>query len=356
MANILPHIMEMPTYQSGKQPVDQRGIKLNLNENPFPPSKRVFDALQSIQVDSLNRYPDQLCQELCEEIAKQNFVKTEQVFCGNGSSEIISLLFTVFIGAQGRIALPDPTFSLYENVAARFQVECVKIPTREDYTIDLNSLIKTNADAIILVNPNAPTGLLLPSSDIEYLVCHYSGLIVIDEAYIDFADPKNSAVPLIHQYDNVIVLRTFSKVFSLSGIRIGYCFSNPQFIAALEKSKNLYHVNTISHQLALAALKDKEYLNTTINRIKQIRNRFSDRLKELGFTVLPSETNFILCTPPSHVNMTAKELYEAFIQRNIYVRYFDSPRLKDKLRISVGTEEEMEILFNVVSSIIKEEK
>ncbi len=356
MTYILPHIMEMPSYQSGKQPDEKRAIKLNLNENPFPPSKRVFEALQSIQVDSLKRYPDQLCQELREEIAKHNFVKREQVFCGNGSSEIISLLFTTFIGAQGRIALPDPTFSLYENVAARFQVECVKVPTREDFTIDINSLIESNADAIILVNPNAPTGLLLASSDIEYLVCHYSGLIVIDEAYIDFAYPENSAVPLIHQYDNVIVLRTFSKVYSLCGIRIGYCFSNPQLIAALEKSKNLYHINTISQQLALAALKDKEYLNTTVQMIKQIRDHFSNRLKELGFIVLPSETNFILCSPPSHVNMTAKELFEAFIQRNIYVRYFDSPRLKDKLRISVGTEEEMEILSHEVSSIIKEGK
>ncbi|HHY75071.1 MAG TPA: histidinol-phosphate transaminase [Bacillus bacterium] len=357
MTYILPHIREMKPYEAGIQPSEKRKmIKLNLNENPFPPSQNVLRVLHTIQEDTLRLYPDQHCDELREALAKEYRVTKEQTFCGNGSSEIISLIFKLFIGPHRSIAIPDPTFSLYYSVASIYQVECMKIPTRDDFSVDIDLLLESKANAIILVNPNAPTGRLLDIAEVERLVSKFSGLVIVDEAYIDFANPSSSAIPLLKKYNNLIVIRTFSKVYSLCGIRVGYCFSNKEFITALETGRNLFNVNVISQKLALAALMDQEHLVRTTTAVKHIREAFSNNLRKLGFAVIPSKTNFILCSPPSKLGRNgAKELYNKLLERNIYVRYFETPRLLDKLRISIGTKEEMATLYNQLHQILQSE-
>lgn len=355
MTIILPHINRIKPYVSGIQPSPESNpIKLNLNENPYPPSPNVLHALHTIGEETVRRYPNAQCHELRTALAKQYDVKKEQTFCGNGSSEIISLLFTVFLEAHNRIAIPDPSFSLYYSIAAIHQVECIKVPVQDDFTIDINSLLRSGVNAIVLVNPNAPTGLLLSPTEVEQLVKYFSGLVIVDEAYIDFAEPNSSVISLIKQYKNLIVLRTFSKSYALCGARIGYCFADETLISALEKGKNLYNVNFISQKLALAALQDEEYLKNTTDAIKQTRDTFSENLKNLDFNVIPSQTNFILCSPPAHLGTDrAKEFYYKLLERNIYVRYFEDSLLYDKLRISIGTNEEMNILYGHLKDIVK---
>ncbi|MMZ53639.1 Histidinol-phosphate aminotransferase [compost metagenome] len=355
MSIVQPHIERLHAYSSGIQPPKGNGaIKLNLNENPYPPSTHVLKALHSIDEETLQRYPDALCDELRTALAKLYGVKKEQTLCGNGSSEIISLLFSVFIRAQDRIAIPYPSFSLYHSVAAVHQVECVNVPTQDDFSVNVEWLLESRSNVIVLVNPNAPTGRLLPVSEVERLVKNFPGLVVVDEAYIDFADPHASVIPLIERYANLLVVRTFSKVYSLCGARIGYCFSNEAFIATMEKGKNLYNVNVISQRLALAALQDQEHMKRTAIAVGHTRDAFSANLQSLGFDVIPSQTNFVLCTPPAHIGDNgARQLYEKLMERNIYVRYFEGSRLSDKLRISIGTDEEMTILYNELHCLLE---
>ncbi|MDQ0229164.1 histidinol-phosphate transaminase [Metabacillus malikii] len=351
---ILPHIQRLKPYASGAQPPGGSNvIKLNLNENPYPPSQNVLNVLRTIDEEALRLYPDARCDELREALAQQYGVDKKHTFCGNGSSEIISIIFTVFVESYSRIAIPDPSFSLYHSIASIHQVECVRIPTREDFSVDVDMLVESGAQVIVLVNPNAPTGRLLPFSDVERLVQNFPGLVIVDEAYIDFAESSLSAIPLIECYENLVVVRTFSKAYSLCGARVGYCFSNEKLINALEKGKGLYNVNIISQKLALAALQDQEYMKNTTAAVRRTRGAFSADLRRLGFDVIPSQTNFILCTPPPQMGENgAQELYEKLMERNIYVRYFKDTRLYDKLRISIGTKEEMDTLYNELHSLL----
>ncbi|XEC96015.1 histidinol-phosphate transaminase [Paenibacillus tarimensis] len=356
MGIVLPHIQRLKPYASGAQPPEgSQVIKLNQNENPYPPSAKVLQALRTIGENPLRLYPDSRCGELRAELAKLYGVDKSQTFCGNGSSEIISLLFTVFLEPRSRIAIPDPTFSLYPYIASIHQVECVEIPTREDFSVDIDQLLHSGAQAIMLVNPNAPSGLMLPLSEVERLVSRFAGLVVIDEAYIDFAESELSAISLLDRCKNLIVVRTFSKVYSLCGARVGWCFSNKSLIAALEKGKSLYNVNAISQKLALAALHDQEYMKKAAAAVRRTRDAFSADLQKLGFGVIPSQTNFILCSPPAHLGDNgARYLYEELMERNIYVRHFEDTRLHDKLRISIGTPEEMDVVLQELHSLLGE--
>lgn len=354
MTMILPHIDRLSGYAQGEQPPDGvKAIRLNLNESPYPPSPEVMKALRAIAEESLRRYPDAKCDKLRAALAKQYNVQEEQTFCSNGSSEIISLLMKVFIGPLGQIAIPDPSFPLYQTVAASYQVKCLTIPTRDDFSIDCEQLQYSGAQAVVLVNPNAPTGILLPLTEVERLVKEFAGLVIVDEAYIDFAETGSSALPLIKRYPNLLVVRTFSKAYALCGARIGYCFGNEQLIAALEKGKDIYNVDSISRELALAALCDQDYMQETIKAISQTRERFTEQLRKNGFTVLPSQTNFLLCKPPTGPGcLISSELYSKLMEQHIYVRHYTQPRLAEYLRITVGTDEEMDILLQALLQIM----
>lgn len=350
MSFVLEHIQNLKPYSYGDQP-EKGAIKLNLNENPYPPSENVLQALYSTNEESIRRYPDIRCEELRKEIAGQNHTRMEEVYCGNGSSEILSLIFNVCIGSGNQAVIPYPSFFLYYSIAALNQVECINLALGKDFLVQPDNIINSHAKAAILVNPHAPTGTVLPVQEVERVVKNFKGLLIVDEAYIDYADSCSSSVPLIQKYPNLIVVRTLSKSSALCGIRVGYCISNEDIIASLEKSGTNYNVNAISQRLALASLRDQEYKKEIIRLVKNTRNSFSSKLKKLGFQVVPSQTNFILCTPPVKSGFGAKELYEKLRERNIYVRHFQAPTLHDKLRISIGTEAEMNTLFQELADL-----
>jgi len=344
----LPHIEALNTYALGEQPPEGAvSIKLNQNESPYPPSPKVLEALRTLGEEELRRYPDPTCTELRQVISRQIGVNPAQIFCGNGSSEIISLFYKVFIGPGGLVALTDPTFALYNTVAASFQASCITVPLRDDFTVDVDGLLASGAKAVVLVNPNAPTGMLIDNGELERLVRGFDGLVVIDEAYIDFSVEGATALPLLQQYDNLIVMRTFSKAFALCGARVGYCAASNSLITALEKGRDIYNVNAISRKLAIAALKDTAYSKWTIGKTIQNRQDLIAKLHKLGFECLPSETNFILCKPPEKnaAGLTAKDIVEELTQVHIYVRHFNHPRIHDRIRISVGSAPEQEKLL-----------
>jgi histidinol-phosphate aminotransferase len=352
MKLINAHIAQMAPYPLGIQPKKGvRAIKLNQNENPYPPSPLVEAALRQLNASELRQYPEERSYALREALASLHQVDVKRVFCGNGSSEIISLIFKALISEQGTVAVPYPSFSLYHTVAQMHQVDCIHIPTREDFTIDVDSMLASRAAAIIMINPNAPTGLLLPLTEIERIAEIFQGLIVIDEAYIDFVEPglAASAVSLVSKHPHLIVLRTFSKSYSLCGARVGYCIANPLLIEALDKCRDTYNVNAISEKLALAALQDQTYVSHTVRKIQHTRVTFSARLRRLGLEVIPSQTNFVLCRLSKS---SALEVYEQLLRRGIYVRYFANERLDDKLRISIGTDEEMNKVYSELRTIL----
>lgn len=355
MSLVLQHIETLKPYALGALPPEgTEAIKLNQNESPYPPSPLVLEALRSMAEEDLRRYPDPTCSELRAELAAAYGVKKEMIFCGNGSSEIISLIVKVFVGPGGRIALPDPSFGLYHTVAASQQAGSIAVPIKDDYATDIDGLLAQDVQAIVLVNPNAPTGLLTPLSEIERLVSTFPGLVVIDEAYIDFAETGASALTLLDRYDNLIVVRTFSKAYALCGARIGYCFGAIPLIEALDKGKDIYNVNSISRSLALAALRDKPYTDQTIRTVKRTRDTFCEELRRMGFSVLPSQSNFVLCTLPDKIKAVGvRKLHDDLVGRNIYIRYFEHPRLADKLRISIGTHAEMNCLVEALGDLLR---
>jgi histidinol-phosphate aminotransferase len=346
----LPHIQSMEPYVPGLQPDRMLGaIKLNQNENPYPPSPNVIEALRMISAGALRDYPDPQAMQLRTELAELAGLTKEQAFCGNGSSEIISLILQTFVGAGGTIAIPDPSFFLYQTIGAVQQAHTVLVPSQDDFSIDLEGLLRSGsqAQAAVIVNPNAPTGKLLPLDELRAFVEQFPGLVVVDEAYIDFAKPDSSAVRLIPSCPNLLVVGTFSKAYSLCGARVGYCFGDEALISALDKTRPLYNVNAISQALALAALRDQPYKREACEKIQAVRSEFISGLLRLGFQVIPSETNFILCSPPPPI--AASELYAELLKRNIYVRYFDHPRLRNCLRITIGTADEMRLLLRILT-------
>lgn len=354
MSLVLPHIRDLPRYQTGMAPrPGEAAVKLNQNENPYPPSPRVREALLSADPATLRLYPGESVEELRLALAALHRTVPGQVFIGNGSSEVISLMMKVFVGAGGVVSLPDPTFGLYQTAAWTQGAEVHRIPLTDGFEVDVDGVVASGGQAAILVNPNAPTGLLLESRQVEELVSRFPGLVVIDEAYTDFAPAGSSAMELVEKHANLIVLRTFSKSYSLSGARVGYCVAAPELIAALDKGKDIYNVNALSARLAWAALQDRDYLRETAARIICTRELYTRRFEGAGFRVLPSSANFLLCGVPEEGNaQEALRLYEGLAEQGVYVRYFDHPRLQDKLRVTVGTESEMEQLWQVLELLL----
>lgn len=354
MSFVLPHIRNLPLYQTGKAPrPGESAVKLNQNENPYPPSPRVREALLSADPAELRVYPGESVEELRNGLAAVHRAAPGQVFIGNGSSEVISLIMKVFVGMGGTVSLPDPTFGLYQTAAWAQGAEVCRVPLNSRYEVDVDGVVASGGQAAILVNPNAPTGLLLESRRVEELVSRFPGLVVIDEAYTDFAPAGSSAMELVEKHANLIVLRTFSKSYSLCGARVGYCVAASELIAALNKGKDIYNMNALSARLALAALQDRDYLQETTARIVRTRERYARRFEEAGFSVLPSSANFLLCGVPEEGNVQeALRLYEGLVEQGVYVRYFDYPRLRDKLRITVGTDDEMERLWQVLELLM----
>lgn len=337
----------MTGYVPGEQPAPgTKIVKLNTNENPYPPSPQVANALQTINIDVLRRYPDPSANMFRQAVSDALQVPADWVIVGNGSDDILNLLVRACAeGRDRKVVYPMPTYVLYKTLSAIQTADVVEIPYPQSFQLPLEALIAANGAITFIASPNSPSGHVVPLDDLRALAKNVSGIVVIDEAYVDFAE--FSALPLVHEFENVVVLRTLSKGYSLAGLRMGFGIANPTLLAGLFKVKDSYNVDAIAIALGTAAIRDQTYKNACANQIKASRAKLSLDLKHLGFSVLESHGNFVLATPSNH---SAESLYLALKDQGILVRYFKQPGLDDKLRISVGTEEENNILIEALGN------
>ncbi|MBM4152617.1 MAG: histidinol-phosphate transaminase [Kiritimatiellaceae bacterium] len=335
----------MSGYVPGEQPKGEDIIKLNTNENPWICSPEVRDILNEIDVVELAKYPDPLCIEVRKAIAEKHDVGLANTFAGNGSDEILALCLRAFCEKDGTVGYFDPSYSLYPVLAQIEELATKPVALDEKYEWNMPS--NYSASIFFLTNPNAPTSMLFPKKKIEAFIKKFPGVVVIDEAYVDFA--KESCMEFATKYENVIVARTLSKSYALAGIRFGYCVGSAPLIAALHKIKDSYNVSRLTQELARVALLDEDTMKAITSAVKGTRALITDELIALGFTVYPSETNFIWAKPPSP---GAKKIFDELRNRSIYVRWFDGPRTKDCLRITVGTNEQMMTLIENLEEIL----
>lgn len=344
------NIRKVVPYTPGEQPKSDNVIKLNTNENPYPPAQGVLNA--KFDLEKLRFYPDPTAKDLVDAIAKYHNLDSEQVFVGVGSDDVLAMSFLTFFNGDKPIYFPDITYSFYDVWADLFRIPYERKAVNDAFEI-VASDYETENGGIIFPNPNAPTGLTVNLDFIKNILDRNQGVVVIiDEAYIDFGG--ESAVSLIPDYENLLVVRTFSKSRSMAGLRIGYAMGNKALIKALNDVKysyNSYTMNYPSIVLGVESIQDDKYFKETVAKIVATREWFKKELKRLGFTYPDSDSNFVFAT---HEKVTAKEIFEKARENNIYVRYFDLPRIDNYLRISIGTQEEMEKFVKFLETILKE--
>ena len=340
MKNWEENIRKVVPYVPGEQPKKQNIIKLNTNENPYPPAPGVAEAVKNVDIDRLRMYPDPLVTDLVEAIASNYQVKNEQVFVGVGSDDVLAMIFMTFFNSKKPILFPDITYSFYDVWADMLRIPYEQIPLDEDFKIRPEDYSRENG-GVIFPNPNAPTGELMDLAQIEEIIqANTDVIVVVDEAYIDFGGV--SALPLIDKYDNVIVVQTFSKSRSMAGSRIGFAISNPTLIKYLNDVKysfNSYTMDTITIAAGTAAMRDLAYFEMTRDKIIQTREWTKQELKRLGFVFGDSKSNFIFAM---HPDVSGVALFEALREHDIFVRHFSNPaRINEYLRITIGTDEQM---------------
>lgn len=350
MSSWKDNLRKIDPYVPGEQPDLPDMIKLNTNENPYPPSPRVAQVLKEFNPDTLRLYPDPNSQLLADALAKRYHVSSDQIFLGVGSDDVLAIAFMTFFHSSRPILFPDITYSFYDVWAELFQIpyeqpelDAEFNPVQEDY-------YKENG-GIVIANPNAPTGV---GQDLDFLravIEHNRDVVVIiDEAYADFG--RTSALELTEEYDNVLVVRTYSKSRSLAGMRIGYAIGSPELIRAMNDvrySYNSYPMTRLSVALGVAAVEDEAYFQETIARVIATREWTKKELKRLGFSFQDSQTNFIFA---AHVSVPAQRIFDALREKHIFVRHFNTPRIANYLRISIGTQAEMETLIRELEQII----
>jgi len=338
-------------YVPGEQPQDKSYIKLNTNEFPFEPGEKVKAVLNEKNASMLRLYSDPSCRVLKQAIASRYGFEKENVFCGNGSDEVLALSFLAFCRKEDTVVFPDISYGFYPVFASFFDLKYKEIPLKDDFSIDITDYF-SDCGTVYIANPNAPTGkTLLPSEIEKILVKNKNHVVVIDEAYCDFSDC--TCMGLIEKYENLLVVRTFSKSYALAGARIGFALGNKELISDLEKAKfsfNPYNLNRLSIEMGAAAISDKEYFEKTVSIIKENRQKLTDGLRRLGFSVLDSGANFVFAKKDGE---DGEQLYLKLKENGILVRHFSKERIKDYLRITVGTEEQNTALINALGRIIK---
>ena len=339
-------------YTPGEQPQDQQYIKLNTNESPFPPAPKVVKALSRAEVLKLNLYSDPTCARLVEAIAKRYELQPENVLTGNGSDEILAFAFRAFCGEGKPLAYADITYGFYKSQVALFGLEAKVIPLREDFTLNVDDYMDFPG-TIVIANPNAPTGMPVSRADIQRLLeADPDRVVIVDEAYVDFG--AESCVPLIYRYDNLLVVQTMSKSRSLAGGRVGFALGSPELISALNRVKysfNPYNVNRLSIVAGAAAVEDEDYFQTCTAAIQNNRAWTVRELEALGFTILPSQANFIFAKSEK---IPGGELYRKLKENGILVRWFDADRIRDYVRITIGSLEQMASLVDEVARLLEE--
>ena len=339
-------------YTPGEQPQDQQYIKLNTNESPFPPSPKVMKALTRAEVLKLNLYSDPTCAALNAAIAKHFELQPENVLSGNGSDEVLAFAFRAFCGEGKGVAFADITYGFYKSQVALFGLEATRIPLREDFTLNVDDYMDFPG-TIVIANPNAPTGIAVPRADIQRLLeADPDRVVIVDEAYVDFG--AESCVPMIFRYDNLLVVQTMSKSRSLAGGRVGYALGSPALIEALNRVKysfHPYHVNRLSMLAGAAAVEDDAYFQKCTAAVAGNREWTRKELEALGFTVLPSSANFLFAKSDS---VPGGELYRRLKENGILVRWFDADRIRDYVRITIGSLEQMVALVDQLDQMMQE--
>lgn len=343
-------IRDAVPYVPGEQPRDRKFIKLNTNENPYPPSPKAVKAMQDAVNADLRLYPDPECTELRAAAANCWGVKPEQVFCGNGSDEILAFCFQAFFDPEREVVFPKITYSFYPVYIDYFGLNRREVPMNPDFSDPVELLCGGNG-GVVLANPNAPTGIAVGLDAVEKLLAANPDVVVIvDEAYVDFG--AQSAVELIERYPNLVVVQTLSKSRSLAGLRVGFAIAQENLINALRcvrDSINSYTVDRVAQAGAAAALEDRKYFDQTRQKIMDTRAWTDAELKKLGFVTCPSQTNFVFAR---HPEKSGKEIFAHLRQEGILVRRWDIPEIKEWLRISIGTDEEMQAMINVLKDTL----
>lgn len=337
------NIRRVVPYVAGEQPKDKRVIKLNTNECPYPPAPGVEKVLQELDCSDFRKYPDQNVSELREVLAQRYHVDVDQVFVGVGSDDVLSMAFLTYFNSDKPILFPDITYSFYDVWADLYRIpyECQKLD--ENFHIIKEDYMKENG-GIIIANPNAPTGIFAPVSEIEEIIAANQDVVVIvDEAYVDFGG--ESCLPLLEKYENLLIVQTFSKSRSMAGMRIGFAIGNKKLISYLNDAKfsiNSYTMNMPSIAAGVASVKDEAYFQETVAKVVATRERVKQELASLGFTFGDAKTNFIFA---KHNTVSGQEIYEALREQKIFIRHWNKPRIEDYLRISIGTDEEMDTMI-----------
>lgn len=345
------NIRRVVPYTPGEQPKIKDIIKLNTNENPFPPSPMVTKVIEEFESDRLRIYPDTDSTVLVNALAKRYKVKPSQVFVGVGSDDVLSMAFMTFFNSSKPILFPDITYSFYDVWADVYRIPYKTFPLDDDFKINKEDY-KCENGGIIIPNPNAPTGVLEGVEFFEEIVkANPDSVVIVDEAYIDFGG--KSCIELCERYENLLVVQTFSKSRSMAGMRIGFAIGSEKLIKYMNDVKfsvNSYTMNPLSQYCGAAAVEDEEYFKKTVNEIIAVREYSKERLTALGFTFPDSYSNFIFA---SHREKSAKEIFEALKERRIFVRYWNKERINNHLRITIGTREQMDKMFQALEEILK---
>ncbi len=337
-------VRELNAYSPGEQPQEPGLVKLNTNENAYPPSPKIKEAIQDA-TEKLRLYPDPVCSELRGELAKLHGCTSDQIFVGNGSDEVLALCVRAFVEKKGTVGYFEPSYSLYPVLAAIQESDTRPVRLNPDFSWTMPA--DYSASLFFLANPNAPTSILYPKSVVRDFCKSFPGVVLIDEAYVDFS--SDHCMDLALSLGNVLVARSLSKSFSLAGLRLGYVVGSQDLIDAFYKIKDSYNVDRLAQQIALAAVRDISHMRRNVDRIKQTRGRIAAELEKRGFRVFPSETNFLWVKPPK---LSASRMFSDLRGKKILVRHFPGELTGDYLRITVGTDEQMNQFLQAVDSLL----
>jgi len=348
MSYFRDNIEQAKGYEPGFQPKQADVLKLNTNENPYPPSPQVMKVLAEIKPEQLRRYPDPVGDRFRQAAAEVHGLSPDNILCCNGGDELLTMAFRAFCDQTRPVAYPVPTYSLYPVLAKLQNCKAIEIPFDAEFNLP-PKLAATGAALTIVCNPNAPSATFIDPGELASFADELEGVLLIDEAYVDFAD--GNCINLVNDFDNVIILRSMSKGYGLAGLRFGYAIASRVLIAGLLKIKDSYNVDAIALALAAAAIKDQKYFTENVEKLKRDRDILTEQLRALNFKVAKSSANFVLAECK---NCEAKEVYEELLRRNIFIRYFDLPGLNNKLRITVGTSEQNDRLILALREIVSD--
>lgn len=343
---------KLEKYVPGEQPRDKKYIKLNTNESPYPPSNEVIESIKGKEIEDLRLYSDPECKNLKEKLAKRYNVSVDNVYSSNGSDDILNFAFMAYCSDGKKVAFPDITYGFYSVYADLYHSQANIFPLNDDFSINIDDYLGFDG-MVVIANPNAPTGLTLSIQDVEKIVAsNPNNVVVIDEAYVDFG--AESCLPLLNNYDNLLIVRTFSKSRSLAGARLGFAISSKEIISDLETlrySTNPYNINRLTLIAGEAAIDSDDYFMNNCSLIAATRENVTKQLTELGFNVIPSKANFVFA---SHHRISGYDLYVKLKEKGILVRHFSKERIANYNRITIGSQNEMESFINTVKEILSE--